>query len=83
MQPHPPAERSSLYRLPLFQPAIIATRALLARTHLLMASLHWMGSHQQLLTVLAVMLGIVSLAPAAFRLLGMQPPSFHDLEPRM
>ena len=60
----------ALRRLPLFQPAILATRALLARTHLLVAVLHWMGSHQGLLMVLAVLLGAAGLTPHALRVLG-------------
>lgn len=84
-QPSPPlaAGQSSSHRLPLFQPAIITTKALLARTHLLMAFLHWMGSHQLLLTIVAVMLGTASLAPAALRLLGMQTLFNHGVQPEV
>ena len=59
-----------LRRLPLFQPAIIVTEGLLARTHLLMALLHWMGLHQRLLVGLAMIAGISGLAPSAMRILG-------------
>ena len=60
---------SQLHRLPLFQPSIFVTEALLARTHMLMASLHWMGLHQQLLMVLALLAGIAGVVPYAMRML--------------
>lgn len=59
-----------LRRLPLFQPAIFVTEGLLARTHLLMALLHWMGLHQRLLIALAMIAGISGLATSAMRVLG-------------
>lgn len=73
---HPPAAAPAslpdapLRRLPLFQPAIFVTEGLLARTHLLMALLHWMGLHQRLLILLAMVAGISGLAPSAMRVLG-------------
>ena len=55
-----------LQRLPLFQPSVFATKAVLARMHLLMAFLHWMASHQRLLAVLVVSCGAAGLAVRAF-----------------